>query len=256
MRRFALAFLTAFSVIACKGQSAPPPQPSGAATIPPKPPEFSKISEEQRARKARSEARLRQEGVPISASLPVIADKREAKLRTKDVVVDRVIALALVAVKGEGIGQKDILALRDELGAAPFLSAAEKKFIDDPSPSQKDRVQFAWRYECLGVLHWALGFVEKLETPSKIVDAGTVVRLVRKPSPAQYRANAKLRTADEILDEADLIYRYDWACVDARVTGKPAPTAIDCEIVVERHRALNWLHGYEGQPWDDVSTDT
>jgi len=26
--------------------------------------------------------------------------------------------------------------------------------------------------------------------------------------------------------------------------------------VVERHPALNWLLGYQGQEWDDVSTDT
>lgn len=254
MRRFALTFVTAFSVVACKGQGA---APSGvAATSPPKPLEFSEVSGEQHTRKLRSEARLRREGVPVNASLPVIAGKRDAKIRTKDAVVDRAIALTLVAVKGEGLEQRSVLTFRDELGAAPLLSPAERRFIDDRTPSQIDRAQFVWRYECLGVLHWALGFVEQLDTPSKPVDAGAVVLLVRKPNAAQYRANAKLRTADEVLDEADLIYRYDWACVDARTTGKSAPAAIDCEIVVERHHALNWLYGYHAQSWDDVSTDT
>jgi len=34
------------------------------------------------------------------------------------------------------------------------------------------------------------------------------------------------------------------------------PHGVDCEMVVERHHALNWLIGYQGQDWDDVSTDT
>ena len=39
--------------------------------------------------------------------------------------------------------------------------------------------------------------------------------------------NSKMRSMEEILDEADLIYRYDWACVDARVNGKDAPSELD-----------------------------
>jgi hypothetical protein len=31
---------------------------------------------------------------------------------------------------------------------------------------------------------------------------------------------------------------------------------LNCELVVERHRALNWLIGYQQQAWDDVRPDT
>ena len=89
------------------------------------------------------------------------------------------------------------------------------------------------------------------------MDAGRIVSLVMKDKgPKKLREQARLRSAKELLDEADLIYRYDWACVDARVNGGPAPSGVDCGIVVERHHALNWLIGYQGQEWDDVSTDT
>jgi Domain of unknown function (DUF4272) len=40
---------------------------------------------------------------------------------------------------------------------------------------------------------------------------------------AQFVADAKLRSLEQVLDEADLIYRYDWAVVDARVNHKPSP---------------------------------
>jgi hypothetical protein len=61
---------------------------------------------------------------------------------------------------------------------------------------------------------------------------------------------------DQILDQADLIYRYHWAVVDARVKGKQPPAGLDPGIVYERHYALNWLIRYSDQEWDDISTDT
>ncbi|EGO64316.1 hypothetical protein ALO_08535 [Acetonema longum DSM 6540] len=53
-----------------------------------------------------------------------------------------------------------------------------------------------------------------------------------------------------------MIYRYDWACVDARIKKKPAPGGLNDEVVVERHRALNWLVCYMDQEWDCVATNT
>ena len=59
-----------------------------------------------------------------------------------------------------------------------------------------------------------------------------------------------------ILDEADRIYRYDWACADARIKGRDAPAGLDPGVVVERHRMFNWLIRYMDAAWDDVRTDT
>lgn len=192
----------------------------------------------------------------MNASLPVIAGKAEAKMRTKDATVDRLFALALVSLKGEGLEQEKVLKLQTELGAGSFLSPKEAAFLTLAKPDAKERAQFAWRYECVYVLHWALGYVAELEKPTKIVDAALVIKLLREPGSTRFRTEAKLRSLDELLDQADLIYRYDWACVDARVAKKPAPADIDCEVVVERHHALNWLYGYQAAAWDDVSTDT
>jgi len=251
--RHVVRVLAVVLLTGCRSKTTAPPESSA---IPPKPPEYANPSEEQRARKERSEARLRAEGVPVSAGLPVIADKTTAKLRTKDAIVDRLFALTLVAVKGEGLEQDRVIKFQAELGAAPLLSPEETAFVALAAPNEHQRAKFSWRYEGVGVLHWALGYVAKLEKPGAIVDAGLMVKLLREPGPARYRAEAKPRSIDEILDEADLVYRYDWACVDARVSKKAPPKGIDCEVVVERHHALNWLYGYQNQAWDDVSTDT
>jgi len=220
------------------------------------PTEPTNVTQEQLDRKARSESRLRSEGVAINATLPVIEREDETTLRTRDAVVERAIALMIVAVKGEGLEQEVVDKIRTQFGADAFFSPKEKTFVLQTAPSKSDRVQFSWRYECIGVMHWALGYVAELRKPDAVVDAGEMVKILEERGANGYRAGAKLRSTAAILDEADLIYRYDWACVDARYNKRPAPKGIDCGIVVERHHALNWLIGYMGQAWDDVSTDT
>ena len=70
-------------------------------------------------------------------------------------------------------------------------------------------------------------------------------------------AAAKLRPRAELLDQADLIYRLHWACVDARVMGLPAPQELEEGVVMERHRALFWLAGCDKMcPWDDIDLST
>ena len=79
---------------------------------------------------------------------------------------------------------------------------------------------------------------------------------LRDRDTAQFIKDAKLRPIGELLDETDLIYRYHWAVVDARLKQKEAPAKLDGGVIQERHYVLNWLVGYMNQAWDDISTDT
>lgn len=213
-------------------------------------------SKEALERKARSIARLKAEGVPVIEHLPVIEDSTQAKARTVEEVAQRTIAICLTAVKGEGIEQPTIDQLVEKYGAAKFFSPEEAAFIKNPQPTQQERIQFSWRYECYWVLLWALGYVETLERPEGICDVAKAVTFLRDRDTALFVKDAKLRPASAILDEADLIYRYHWAVTDARLKGKEAPAKLEGGVVRERHYVLNWLIGYMDQAWDDISTDT
>ena len=65
-----------------------------------------------------------------------------------------------------------------------------------------------------------------------------------------------LRSANDILNMSDLIYRYHWAIRQAKLDGAPEPAGLSGSVVSERHHALNWLTYYFDADWDDVSTDT
>jgi hypothetical protein len=194
--------------------------------------------------------------VPVNAALPVIETESKARRRSKEEVAHRALALLVVAVKGEGLDQATTQKIAKQYGLAPHFTPKERAFLQDASPTQQDRVQFSWRYEAAWTLLWALGFVDKLEKPSKICDVPRAVRLMKERTAPQFIAQSKLRSLPEILDQADRIYRYHWAVVDARVKGKEPPAGLDPGVTQERHQALNWLIGYMDQSWDDVTTDT
>lgn len=215
------------------------------------------ISQNSLERKKRSEAILAKEGVPFISHLPVIEDENTAKSRSPEEIAWRAMAICVVAVKGEGLEQERVLEIIDEYQLDRFFSPKEREFIYSDAPSERERIRFSWQYECYWVLLWALGYIEELSRPDQICDVSFAVGLMIDRSAEEFIRDAKLRSFQEILDEADLIYRYDWACVDARVNNLKIPDWMECGVILERHRALNWLIGYpENADWDDVTTDT
>ncbi len=215
-----------------------------------------KTSEEALQRRIRSIAILKGENVPYIDHLPVIETTTEAKFRTSEEVANRAMALCIVAVKGEGLEQKIIDELVAKYKLAEALTPKEKAFIQNPSPTSQDRITFSWRYESYWVMLWALGYVEKLDRPDKLCNVSHAVSILQKLGADEFMKNAKLRSPAEILDAADLIYRYHWATEEARLKGKASPAHLESGVIMERHYALNWLIGYMDQDWDDVSTDT
>ncbi|MDH3742493.1 MAG: DUF4272 domain-containing protein [Hyphomicrobiales bacterium] len=214
------------------------------------------VSPDALRRKQRSMAQLAAEDVPTVDHLPVIESQAEVTLRSTEDAAVRAMALMVVAVKGEGLEQERLDGIVEKYQLADAFSPNETAFMRDTSPSQHDSVQFLWRYEAANTLLWALGFLSELSRPQDICDAAHVTSFLQQRSRDQFIADARLRPVDEILDQADLIYRYNWAVRNARINGHEAPAGLDSGIIQERHYALNWLIGYMGQDWDDISTDT
>lgn len=207
-------------------------------------------------RKLRSEGTLRAEGVPFLATLPVIETTAEALKRSKEEVALRTLCLLLVAAKGEGLDQEIVEGVLEFHELRPHLTPKELAFVFDPSPSQHDRIQFTWRHEAAWTLLWALGFVAQLGKPAHICDVEFAARTMTERTTPQFIEDAKLRPIADILDQADLIYRYNWAVRNARMKGQQLPAALDAGVTEERHYALNWLIGYNEKAWDEVTTDT
>lgn len=216
------------------------------------------------ARKERNNTRLAAEGVPVCAALPPIVGDAAYLPRSVEEVAQRTLGILLTSVFAELVSSRGVEAARESIadlleryGAQEFLSPGERAFISGPAPDEQSLADFTWRYECAWVGLWALGFVDTLAYPGAVCDVGGMAAMVRDCGDYPgFLRSCRLRAPSRILDEADRIYRYDWACADARIKGRDAPAGLDPGVVVERHRMFNWLIRYMDAAWDDVRTDT
>jgi hypothetical protein len=210
---------------------------------------------EQMARKQRSEAQLLTEGVPVNEQLPVIQSVGETTLRSELNVENRILCLTLVAGKADGMNDKVIQTIVRRYGLADHFSPWERAFIATDEITAEEFSIARWRYESAWALLWALGILEPMQRPDKTAEIPQMIRLITGRSAESFRADSQLRSVAEILDRTDLVYRYHAAVYFAEAEGADAPTNLLAGVVHERHHALNWLIGYKGQDWDEVTTE-
>lgn len=218
--------------------------------------EAAGCSEEQNNRKAASMQYCTERDIPAIASLPCIKGEAQTRIRSKEEIVNRALALCYLGVKSEGLAQEQLDGFDEKFQISANFSPAEKQYVNAKAPTQQQKVNANWRYESLHVLLWALGYIDELVSPSEVCDVAHDVRIIALKTREDFIKEAKVRSKKEILDQADLIYRLHWATTNARINGKETPAKLNGSVVYERHYVLNWLINYMDQDWDDVSTDT
>lgn len=226
--------------------------------------------DEKMKRKLRSMEILAEHNVYCYSDLPCIEASDEVTIRTKEEIARRAIACYFtvqfaIDLVGYALEKEIDIEESKELfewlvkkyGVEEYLTDKEKE-IFQLKGTEQDAIDMMWKYEGFWVLMWSLGFVEELDFPTKTCDTQFITELVGSyENVDEIIANSKLRNIEQILDEADLIYRYDWNCVDAILNNKEADSGLDYEVVVERHRALNWLiECTDAEDWDNVAAHT
>ena len=84
----------------------------------------------------------------------------------------------------------------------------------------------------------------------------SVLPPLARTSTQIFIAQAALIDEDRLWRQAELHLEEHWRARDARLHDRSMLPGIDIEIVQERHHAINWITGYDGLPWDEVTTDT
>ena len=214
-------------------------------------------------RKDESILQLKQHSIAYIDWLPVIESAEDVQERNAEDIAKRAIACLWVIqvacdLNNDQYDEETQTFVFDVLGKMQVLDALteKEKTILNREASPQDIINMVWKYEAYWVLLWALGIVDTLNYPDDIVDCDVAIQIVVSCDTFEaFMAKVQLRDIEEILDQADLIYRYDWACVDARVKQLDAPANLNSSVVVERHGALNWLVQTDSD-WDhpDVST--
>lgn len=223
-------------------------------------------TETDRKRKEKSIGILKEKGIPYIEHMEVSVYEKECVIPQKADVLHRAVAVFAACVKGEiytsgeyeecqGMTKEVLEKLEELYGFSQYLSAEEKAYIEDAEPDPVLHNKFGWRYECCSVLLWALSLLDMKE-PVEICDASQIGGILWQNDFESLMKQAVLRDKEEIMDMQDLVYRYDWACVEARLKGEEL-SSLNGEIIYEWHYALNWLTTADGiTDWDQVSART
>lgn len=221
-------------------------------------------------RKSRSEKVLKKHKIMINPNLPRIENEDEAKPRSPEEIVKRVVTAFLTAqiaidiINDEGAEEsaKFFTPILERFGLADELTDDEKPYFDLEKCGKIDKHdanQIQWRIEMCVPLFWACGFRKKLEYPSEMADTTNEIKLIGGcENFGELMKHVKMRKLSEILDAADLIFRMDWACVEARIENNPGIMGdLFPDVVVEQHKGLNWIIGaYDAEDWDTVRPNT
>lgn len=213
-------------------------------------------------RRQKSLARLRQRNIYSLENLPLIMSSEEGSLRSLVEMAARTACLLTVALYSECLrkgsvkeAKKTLQNVRQRFLCDRYFSQKERAYLQTEAPEEKDAINFSWQHENLLVMEWAMGFSDRLEFPESVCDGAEVFSIMNQfDSFDAMLSQARVRTLNEILDEADFIYRLDWACVDARINNLDAPTGVEPGVVMERHKTLNWLISRDD--WDEVDIST
>jgi hypothetical protein len=179
-------------------------------------------------------------------------------LRTPEETARRLLVLAAVSGVAAGLDREAIVDWLRQEGLWSAASPAERRFLDNPQPAERDTVYFSWQMEAVYALGWALGLIPALDPPVEQASIGDILEQVPGPGDAVagFLAARALRPAADIHAAAQAALDAHALCRAARRRGEPERHGYDIEVAQERHRALNWLTRYGDADWDDVATDT
>ena len=220
-------------------------------------------------RKEQSGAILQTHQIKINPHLPELG---ETQIKAPEILLRRALTALLTAqIAIDAAEDNNVLAsalffqgILRRFGLEQELTPDEAKFfaLTDPAAEpvpQRDAVQMTWRIEMCMPLFWACGLIPgELNYPDTPADCMELIRTINacKDFDALMQL-VSMRPANEILDHADLIYRMDWACVDAHIKNEPVSGGLSFDIVAERHRGFNWMiSAYDAENWDDVKAHT
>lgn len=213
-------------------------------------------------RKMNSISILQQQGIPYIDELPPLPSSYDIVGKTYDEIAKRAIALCICCNYASDIvsnkkkkyikeSKKFFNKLLDKYNVKDIMTKEERELFE--KGNRDVAIQISWQFEGCAVLLWTLGLLDYPSYPDTLVNPDEITSIISSCNNySEFIRKCEFRSVEEILDLADLTYRYNWYCVDAQIEGEEPK--INSEIVVERYRALKWL--LTDEKWDKVDINT
>jgi len=214
---------------------------------------FLPITESGKNRAYRSEQKLQELNLCLDGLPAMYYCDEHLSIRPLEHVVRRFIALTILVSNAEGLESHVALDLAGHFHITNEYTVDERKFIENPNKEPNSSRLFQWQYERAWVLLWALGFIDDLGSAAKPCDGRVPGEILRQlGTTGAILEESKLRAKEEILDLADLYYRFNEIRKHYYERGKEIPASLEPAVVYERHFGLSWLIGFGQKEWEEL----
>jgi hypothetical protein len=184
----------------------------------------------------------------------------EEELRSSDDIAQRTMALACVYGLSINVPRNELINWLDREAIRSALSPAEADLFEMVALTEQQLIDISWRSEAIVMLLWSVGFIPKLPPENEESDPESFLNLIppytADMSSDWFFAACHARPSSELLGMADIVAQLHWQVREAQLKGVLCPAHINPGVIKERHHAINWITGYGGLGWDDVTTDT
>ncbi len=177
--------------------------------------------------------------------------------QTAEKIAKRALVLSAVITAAYGSPVEDIFNWLKKENLYSELTPNELDVLNNPT-NKKKIINITWRLEALAALLWSISKLEVLPQLTKQCDTGPLKEaVVWPPYPTKkFIESSLLRSKEVISNQYENVYQAHWKVRDARINGREVPEGLISGVVMERHYGFNWIVGYEGLEWDDITTDT
>ncbi|WP_018342226.1 DUF4272 domain-containing protein [Cytophaga aurantiaca] len=198
-------------------------------------------------RKQQTETFLKSLGIPVYDGLPAIEEENVIKVRTVQEITARIMILTyLNCIATQHALQPEILEYLKTEGLWVKTSPSEKILFEKPALTEDDINLISWRAESIWLLLWSIHKVEHLTMPIEEVDIDALFLLLPPfmGDPTEYIADVQTRSVSDLLNEADFLFRLNWAISKNELEG------LNGRIAFERYYTINWITSTRKE-WDD-----
>jgi hypothetical protein len=171
-------------------------------------------------------------------------------------IAKRAIALHCVIAASHEVSRTDISEWLKNEKLYDELSPWERRFMEMAENTRRDIIQATWRVEGQVALLWSIQKIDQMDALTSQCNTTPLVDVMPDlfSSTSAFIESAILRSKEEIHEEYERIYDIHWKVRNAKSKG--IFIEYDGGVVQERHYAMNWITGYCGQAWDEITTDT
>ena len=196
-----------------------------------------------RSRRAASLVSLANRGID-PPECPPIAGAAELIRPIPDDVAARMLALFLVAVRGESVASGHaidpaLMLDRSRIGAVAL--SPDERGLFDRTPTAEQAQAAGWAYESIATMLWATGRSDTLRWPDQTIDVVEVIEPMTAADDAQFAAATRIRPIADLLDQLDSHYLLWRTIIDADPAADPLAGGVDPGVVAHRLIALTWL---------------